>query len=192
MGDISFPATSFSQPIQSNIIIKNITEDIDNFQFIFRDENKDEIFNDSDAVFIVFGDSAGKEATSFSNLRVSWSMTLQSDTALPPSEHIAPQPGDIYKIITNKPVRNGEFFEFTTRAQKIDKKNAKFIGMIPDILDNKIYQIGNAAGMGAQHCLININLRKKSQELLKKIEYVEIAVQKNFQREYAEAMYLIC
>ncbi|TFG24777.1 MAG: DUF4445 domain-containing protein [Promethearchaeota archaeon] len=71
----------------------------------------------------------------------------------------------------------------------IDKRNAKFIGMIPDIVDDKIYQIGNAAGMGAQHCLINTNLRKKSQELLKKIEYVEIAIQKNFQREYAEAMY---
>ena len=71
----------------------------------------------------------------------------------------------------------------------IDKRNAKFIGMIPDIPDEKIYQIGNAAGMGAQHCLVNIDLRKKSQELLKKIEYVEIAIQKNFQREYAEAMY---
>ena len=71
----------------------------------------------------------------------------------------------------------------------IDKKNAKFIGMIPDISDEKIYQIGNAAGMGAQHCLINTNLRQKSQELLKKIEYVEIAIQENFQREYAEAMY---
>ena len=71
----------------------------------------------------------------------------------------------------------------------IDKKNAKFIGMIPDISDEKIYQIGNAAGMGAQHCLINTKLRQKTQELLKKIEYVEIAVQENFQREYAEAMY---
>jgi uncharacterized 2Fe-2S/4Fe-4S cluster protein (DUF4445 family) len=71
----------------------------------------------------------------------------------------------------------------------IDKKNAKFIGMIPDISDEKIYQIGNAAGMGAQHCLINTKLRQKTQEILKKIEYVEIAVQENFQREYAEAMY---
>jgi uncharacterized 2Fe-2S/4Fe-4S cluster protein (DUF4445 family) len=71
----------------------------------------------------------------------------------------------------------------------INKKNAKFIGMIPDISDDRIYQIGNAAGMGAQHCLINTKLRQKTQELLKKIEYVEIAVQENFQREYAEAMY---
>lgn len=124
-GDLSFPATSFSQPIQSNIIIKNITEDRDHFQFIFRDENKDAIFNDSDAVFIVLGDSVGKEATGFSDYRVSWSMTLQSDTSIAASEQRPPEYGDIYRIVTNKPFRNNEFFEFTTRAQKLDNSKAK-------------------------------------------------------------------
>lgn len=71
----------------------------------------------------------------------------------------------------------------------INKGNAKFIGMIPDITDDKIYQIGNAAGVGAQHCLINKNLRDKAKNLLKKIQYVEIATKENFQKEYAEAMY---
>jgi len=71
----------------------------------------------------------------------------------------------------------------------IDKENAKFIGMIPDIPSGKIFQIGNAAGTGAQHCLLNKDLRKKAQDLLKKIQYVEIATKKEFQMEYAEAMY---
>ncbi len=71
----------------------------------------------------------------------------------------------------------------------IDKDNAKFIGMIPDIASEKIYQIGNAAGMGAKACLVNKELRQKAQTLLKKIRYVEVAVEKNFQREYAEALY---
>ena len=71
----------------------------------------------------------------------------------------------------------------------INKGNAKFIGMIPDIPDDKIYQIGNAAGIGAQHCLTNKKLRVKAKNLLKKIQYIEIAVKKNFQKEYAEAMY---
>ena len=71
----------------------------------------------------------------------------------------------------------------------INAQNAKFIGMIPDIPDNEIFQIGNAAGIGAQHCLLNRDLRNKAQELLKKIKYVEIAIEKNFQKEYAEAMY---
>jgi uncharacterized 2Fe-2S/4Fe-4S cluster protein (DUF4445 family) len=71
----------------------------------------------------------------------------------------------------------------------IDKVNAKFIGMIPDIEDHKIFQIGNAAGMGAQMSLINKDYRIRAQQILKKIKYVEIAVHKEFQRKYAEAMY---
>ncbi|MFW9989597.1 MAG: ASKHA domain-containing protein [Candidatus Odinarchaeota archaeon] len=71
----------------------------------------------------------------------------------------------------------------------INPQNAKFIGMIPDIDDEYIFQIGNAAGVGAQHCLLNQDLRTKAQELLKRIKYVEIAIEKKFQKEYAEAMY---
>jgi len=71
----------------------------------------------------------------------------------------------------------------------INAQNAKFIGMIPDINDEEIFQIGNAAGIGAQHCLLNKNLRNKAQQLLKRIQYVEIAVEKDFQKEFAEAMY---
>jgi len=71
----------------------------------------------------------------------------------------------------------------------INKENAKFIGMIPDISDEKIFQIGNAAGIGAQNCLINKELRNKAELLLKNIKYIEIATKKEFQKEYAEAMY---
>ncbi|MFX1324830.1 MAG: ASKHA domain-containing protein, partial [Promethearchaeota archaeon] len=71
----------------------------------------------------------------------------------------------------------------------INANNAKFIGMIPDINDDNIYQIGNAAGIGAQYCLTNKNLRKKAEQLLKKIHYIEIAIKEEFQKEYAEAMY---
>ncbi|MBD3215738.1 MAG: DUF4445 domain-containing protein [Candidatus Lokiarchaeota archaeon] len=71
----------------------------------------------------------------------------------------------------------------------IDKDNARFIGMIPDIDSDKIFQIGNAAGIGAQYCLINMDQRAEATQLLERIEYVEIAVNERFQREYAEAMY---
>ena len=71
----------------------------------------------------------------------------------------------------------------------IKKENAKFIGMIPDLPDDKIYQIGKAAGLGAQYCLMNKNYRKKAMTLLNKIEYVEIATKQEFQKEFAEAMY---
>ena len=71
----------------------------------------------------------------------------------------------------------------------INKKNAKFIGMIPDIPDEKLFQIGNAAGIGAQNCLLNVDLRKKARKLQEEIQYVEIAVEKDFQKEFASAMY---
>lgn len=123
-GMLSFPSSGFSQPIQSNIIVRNLTEDIDDFQFIFRDENKDELFNDGDAIFVVVGDSLGKRATSFADVRVSWSMTLIKDTTIAESEQREPQIGDVYKIVTRKPFRNNEIFQFTASGQKFEKEKA--------------------------------------------------------------------
>ena len=124
-GDLSFPATAFSQPIQSNIIVNNITEGIEHFQFIFRDLNSDKIFNDSDAIFFVFGDSLGKKATSTSNRYVSWSVTLIKDTTIAEDQQRAPQYGDVFKVVNKKPFRNGEFYEFTLKGQGFDKTKAE-------------------------------------------------------------------
>ncbi|MBI1932815.1 MAG: hypothetical protein HYS24_09795 [Ignavibacteriales bacterium] len=124
-GDLSFPSTSFSQPIQSNIIVKNITDGIEHSQFIFRDENKNQEFDNGDAIFIVFGDSIGKPATNLSNLKIGWSMTLVNDTTIIESDRIHPSYGDVYKISTKKPFRNDEFYQFTTKAQKLDLSKAK-------------------------------------------------------------------
>jgi len=71
----------------------------------------------------------------------------------------------------------------------IKKENAKFIGMIPDIPNKNIFQIGNAAGEGAKKCLLDRDLRLKAQKLSKKIQYIEIAIEKDFQVEYAKSMY---
>ncbi|MFX0022355.1 MAG: ASKHA domain-containing protein [Candidatus Hermodarchaeota archaeon] len=96
------------------------------------------------------------------------------------------------RIILNYLVKNQsieQVFLAGAFGNYINASNAKFIGMIPDIKDNHIYQIGNAAGIGAQHFLLNKELRNKARNLLNKIKYVEIAVEKEFQKEYAEAMY---
>jgi hypothetical protein len=122
-GALSFPATSFSKAIQSNIIVKNVTEDKD-YQFIFRDENKNELFDDGDAIFIVMGDSAGHKATSFADLKVTWSVTLIKDTTLAESEQRHPQYGDVYKLVTKKPFRNGEYFEFTIQGPNFNQQKA--------------------------------------------------------------------
>ena len=124
-GDSSFPATSFSQPIQSNIIVNNVTEGKDHFQFIFRDQNSDQVFNDSDAIFFAFGDSLGKRATSNSNMRVSWSVTLIKDTTIAEEDQRPPQVGDVFRVVNTKPFRNGEFYEFTTKGQGFDRSVAQ-------------------------------------------------------------------
>ena len=124
-GDLSFPATAFSQAIQSNIIVNNLTEDTENFQFIFRDANSDRIFNDGDAIFFVFGDSLGKKATSFSDLHVSWSVTLFKDTTIAEEQQRPPQYGDIFKVVNTKPFRKDEFYEFTTKGAAFDKSKAE-------------------------------------------------------------------
>lgn len=123
-GDKSFPSTSFSSPIQSNVRIKNLTEDKDSIQFIFRDENENEMFDEQDAIFIVFGDSIGSRATDFSDLRVSWSVSIIKDTTIAEEDQRPPQIGDIFKIVTKKPFRDGEYFEFKSKASSFENSLA--------------------------------------------------------------------
>jgi len=124
-GDSSFPSTGFSQPQQTNIIVKNITENIDHFQFVFRDINNDGIFENEDAMFLVFGDSSGKRAESFGEAKFSWSVTFVKDTTKPESQQIPPQPGDVFRIVTKTPFRTGEYVEFVTKAPGYDAPKAE-------------------------------------------------------------------
>ncbi len=124
-GDLGFPATSFSPRNASNIVVKNVTENIDHFQFVFRDNNSDSTFNAGDAIFFVSGDSAGKAADVFRNARFSWSITLVKDTTIAESQQRLPQPGDVFRLVTSKPFRRGEFFEFVTHAPSLDLTQAQ-------------------------------------------------------------------
>lgn len=135
-GDSSFPATRFSLPIQSNIIVNNLTEGTEHFQFMFQDMNVNKIFDDGDAIFFVFGDSLGKRATSFSSAYIGWSVTLVKDTTIAEELQRAPQYGDVFKVVTTKPFRKGEFYEFTLKGQGFNKDSAqaalKNIAVVPN------------------------------------------------------------
>ncbi len=124
-GDISFPQDGFSNPVPSNVLIHNVTENADHIQFIFRDNNTDSTFNAGDAVFIVYGDSAGKQAEPVPSSRKSWSVTFLKDTLIPESQQRLPQPGDVFRIVTKKPFRTGEFFSFAVRPPAFDQKKAQ-------------------------------------------------------------------
>jgi hypothetical protein len=131
-GDWSFPGSTFLKSLPTNIRLKNITENTEQVQFIFRDLAKDSLFNvanpdsesiDGDAVYIVYGDSAGKAATKFLDSKISWSLSFKRDTTL--KEPLkAPQPGDIFRIATKKPFRSGEFVEFVSKAPSFNKQQA--------------------------------------------------------------------
>ena len=52
-------------------------------------------------------------------------MTLVKDTTIADEDQLPPQEGDVYKIITKKPFRTGEYFEFITQGQDFDLSKAQ-------------------------------------------------------------------
>jgi hypothetical protein len=124
-GDTSFPKDGFSSGVPSNIVVRNVTENTDHVQFIFRDENNNSVFDAGDAIFIVAGDSAGKPADVPYLARIGWSLTFIQDTMIAPANQRAPQPGDVFRISTKKPFRTGEYTEFTTQPPRFDPARAK-------------------------------------------------------------------
>ncbi|HEX9006919.1 MAG TPA: hypothetical protein VF889_06470, partial [Bacteroidota bacterium] len=135
-GDKSFPIVNNGPTPQSNITVKNLTEGTDHVQFIFRDENNNGMFDDGDAVFIVYGDSAGKPASTFLRSRISWSISLAQDTLIPAAQRRAPQPGDVYVVSTHKPFRTGEHYDFVTTAPAFNRDLAvqqlKNVAVVPN------------------------------------------------------------
>jgi len=72
----------------------------------------------------------------------------------------------------------------------IDPLSAKILGMLPDIPTEKIKFVGNTAITGAKMCLTSKETREKAYALSKKIRYVELAVDPDFQKEFVNSMYI--
>jgi len=68
----------------------------------------------------------------------------------------------------------------------IQKENAVRIGLLPPVPLEKIHFVGNAAGTGAQMTLISRDARRLANLLAKKITYVEIAHEAEFQMFFSE------
>ncbi len=71
----------------------------------------------------------------------------------------------------------------------IRRHQAKRIGLLPDIPTEKIKFIGNAAGAGAKMVLLAKELRTEACNISKNTEYIELAVQQEFQRIFADSMF---
>ncbi|CAN7483907.1 ASKHA domain-containing protein [Rhizobium sp. LjRoot30] len=70
----------------------------------------------------------------------------------------------------------------------IDPKYAMVLGLIPDCDLAEVKAVGNAAGTGALMALLNRGHRREIEEIVRKIEKIETALESNFQQLFIDAM----
>ncbi len=72
----------------------------------------------------------------------------------------------------------------------IDRESALTLGMFPDCDIEKVYAVGNAAGDGARMALLNRGKRTEADEKARFVEFMEIAVEPEFEKEFMMAMHI--
>ncbi len=75
-------------------------------------------------------------------------------------------------------------------GSQIDPLYAMVLGMIPDCELAKVGSAGNAAGTGARIALLNRAARAEIEQVVKRIEKVETAIEPRFQEHFVAAMAL--
>src|ERR1700689_4281047 len=70
----------------------------------------------------------------------------------------------------------------------IDVKYAMILGMIPDCALAQVLSAGNAAGTGARIALLDRESRHTIEELVRRVEKIETAIEPKFQAHFVEAM----
>jgi len=71
----------------------------------------------------------------------------------------------------------------------INLTNAKMIGLLPDIPTERVTLVGNAAGAGARMALISKKMRQIAVNVSRKVDYLELASEPDFQSEFTAAMF---
>jgi uncharacterized 2Fe-2S/4Fe-4S cluster protein (DUF4445 family) len=71
----------------------------------------------------------------------------------------------------------------------IDKVKAMAMGLYPDCELKNVFAVGNAAGDGARMALLNVDKRAEADEIAGQIEYVELTVEPDFEKQFAAAMH---
>ena len=62
------------------------------------------------------------------------------------------------------------------------------LGMIPDCELSQVSSAGNAAGTGARIALLDKSLATTIEELVRRVEKIETAIEPKFQAHFVEAM----
>jgi uncharacterized 2Fe-2S/4Fe-4S cluster protein (DUF4445 family) len=70
----------------------------------------------------------------------------------------------------------------------IDVKHAMILGLVPDCELDKVGSAGNAAGTGARIALLNASARREIEDVVRRIEKIETAIEPSFQAHFVGAM----
>ncbi|SFI64933.1 ASKHA domain-containing protein [Albimonas pacifica] len=70
----------------------------------------------------------------------------------------------------------------------ISPLHALVLGMIPDCAVDKVTSAGNAAGTGARIALLNRGARREIEQVVRRIEKIETAIEPRFQEHFVGAM----
>ena len=71
----------------------------------------------------------------------------------------------------------------------IDPLRAMALGLYPDCELSQVYAVGNAAGDGARIALLSKSRRAEAARAARKVEYIETAIDPEFQAEFVGAMH---
>ncbi|MEW6602479.1 MAG: ASKHA domain-containing protein, partial [Nitrospirota bacterium] len=72
----------------------------------------------------------------------------------------------------------------------ISREASMTLGMFPDCPINMVYAVGNAAGDGARMALLNKGKRTEANERARWVEFIEIATDPTFEKEFMQAMHI--
>jgi uncharacterized 2Fe-2S/4Fe-4S cluster protein (DUF4445 family) len=73
-------------------------------------------------------------------------------------------------------------------GSQIDPVHAMVLGMVPDCEPEKVTAAGNAAGTGARIALLNRTARAEIEDVVRRVEKVETAIEPRFQEHFVAAM----
>lgn len=72
----------------------------------------------------------------------------------------------------------------------IDAEEALLLGLFPDCPLGRIQAVGNAAGDGARIALLNRHKRQEADAVARRVEYIELTLEPDFQKYFVEARYI--
>ncbi|MGE5840520.1 MAG: ASKHA domain-containing protein [Deltaproteobacteria bacterium] len=70
----------------------------------------------------------------------------------------------------------------------VDRTKALVMGLFPDCEIDKILSVGNAAGDGCRTALLNRKKRDEANWVSRNVEYIELTVEADFQKQFMECM----